>query len=403
MASYTHSPSTDDFIVKKSKKKTKSNNSFVIHQKQSTPVKPDELKYVNHSSATGLNCIGNQNNTKTYKPSYNNIPDDEQLRISRANDTPFEININSSLKQIVRDVCGLHTDHNAWTTQHSTTQKSNDKIMSIITTQLNRKYSNSISFALFCCQAAVKIDNPKLLLMIKDVIIKRYGLTFTEIINAVYQNGSNLVNAAAWNCSMPCLRVCVANGANLNFTNGYGETALVVMKKGRDNLIKLDPASKKIIDANYEECRQYFIDAQQRTINNPNSTADLSPIKETSFKFSSKKKDDKEKEDDKTVKTDDKEKTEDDKAVKAIKTEDDKVVKTDDKEKDDNKVDKDIIIDKNEVNIIISKQICLIVDMLINNTNVDEIKKFISDFKSINSKQICDELDNVMIKEELVF
>lgn len=193
------------------------------------------------------------------------MDDMERLALARETGTHFKVKISSYIKKIVRDDCGIKTDHDKNRSDVSYEQKPNNVILRNIASQNRKSPKTAISFLVFSSFAATKIDNVELVKSIVNML-KEY-MTIDEILEAKYGDDEyNLINTAAWNLSIGVLRFCVSSGANIKLRNKAGETIYDMLDGGKDHAFKYNNkknARSGIIEANYRKCTDYIRESER--------------------------------------------------------------------------------------------------------------------------------------------
>ena len=259
--------SNDDFITVSYKSNGKKKHDNV----EKASIQPKPIAHVSDYQKT--NCSDNRKINYTDEVS--------KVQICRKRNISFQINILSEVKKIVRDAYGIYTNHEAHTSTAVSRQCSNNKvILDTFIAKASRNRRNCVSFMLFACQQATKIDNDNLLDMISNYIITTYGMTIEEILDARYQDDQcNLIIKAAWNNSESCLRWCVMKGADINFVhnNNEGQQEKIgdVLTAGRNQRLAIQEENKKNnkpynidgVTNRYNACAKFINDTKLRIIN----------------------------------------------------------------------------------------------------------------------------------------
>ena len=190
-----------------------------------------------------------------------------RLKECRESGKPFKVIINSDAKYVMRNVCGTKTDHVNNITVVASQQKPNDFIMNKIHAQNRKRSDSKLSFLVFCCHTAVKIDNVNLL---KDIVkILSEFMTEAEIFDARYGDSEyNLINIAAWNNSIGGLRYCVGKGVDINIINNDGESIFQMLENGvahQNKGLSKNSTTARVNNDNYKKCVKFLQDSIKHT------------------------------------------------------------------------------------------------------------------------------------------
>ena len=208
------------------------------------------------------------------------MSDIERLEDCRSRGISFEVRILSEDKQMIRSDCGLKTDHQKHRTEHKSAQVSNATIIRNISNRNIRKHNSKFSYSIFAAHTAIKINNVTLLDDIVKMVIG-FGMTMDEIMDARYGDDAyNLLNMAAWNNALGCLKFCIGRGADISFINKRGENIYKMLENGCHHLTNMNPQMASINEANYRACDAY-INGAFTMLANADREEDLS----TAFKF----------------------------------------------------------------------------------------------------------------------
>ena len=199
-------------------------------------------------------------NARTYES------DEVRYKKSHEKGVCFRICLGMRLKDHIRGLFGLVTDHDKHQTKRASTQVANHAIMAELRKQSD---GNNMSYCLFAMHCAAKVLNHTIVLEITNLMRTTYGMTDMEIVEARYgvnadnPAGVNLLNCALWSMSYDCIRLCVSNGSDLEFVNSYGESCDQVLRLGLEHANKVKPESKQMHYARYEQCTDFIRESRE--------------------------------------------------------------------------------------------------------------------------------------------
>jgi hypothetical protein len=92
---------------------------------------------------------------------------------------------------------------------------------------------DKISFVIGAIHASTKEKTSDVLSMLVLYLKNTFGMTDTEILESRFGSDQyTVLNAAAWNLSVECMKFCISRGANVGYKNNKGEDINITLAAG---------------------------------------------------------------------------------------------------------------------------------------------------------------------------